>query len=1784
MIRSGLFGIFFVASFLFVARAQAAILDPGTINSCGELAVAGTYTLGSDIGSGGDCIVVTSDGVVIDGTKPAGGVYVITGNIVGDALNAGDPGFNFTVQNIHVTGDVSANALDWGSGGVGGSLTISSSTVSSVYANGDFGEGTPGGSGGFITISSSTVSSVIANGGRESDYSPLGAGNGGSITISSSSVSSITADGGTETTYADGSGGSGGSITINAADLNLNGIVIDVSGGGYSCEPGYNWSCSNGANGTLVLNYINTITYTNVNFPALSDLIINNSNNQPGNLGYFTGGILVLPSDAISSQAQCGNLSISGTYLLGSDITGDCHVYNSGIIIDGQGKYTIHGNIYGGGMSGGSGNSFSVQNVTVTGAVSSDGATSAGCSSAAGGSITVSSSTVGYVSSNGGYDGLSCPQYDAGGGPAGSITISSSTVISVYANGGGSSNAVGGASGSIIISSSTVLHAYANGGDGSITGGSITISSSTVLYAYAVGGDGMGLSSGGSGGTITVTGIHPDLTNTTLNVSDGDDGCGGQCYGFNSYGSLSFNYTTLGTTTGLSLSPASDFIINGTHYGFFAGSGGFPTIYPGQTITQTTGCNIYFSGVYTLGENITSSCFVANNVVLDGAGHTIAGDISADAPGFPISYNGWALTIQNAIVNGSVSSNGYSDGMGTGTGGSISILSSTIHGSIYSNAADDIGEWGGQSGGSITISSSTVSSVYANGSGTYGISGGHGGTIAISGANNGVNLNLSTTTLDVSGGDDLSGMSYGRGANGTLNVDYQTSLLTNTATLFSNIGDLIVNEISYGAWNGVFNPHVYYFNDVVTGAGHDGDWNNPLNWWDDIAFTAHSGLVPVGPVDVVVVGNITQNTSGQTPVLVNSIIFNGSSQNHLNITAGKGITFNDSSVNYGQLIGQTIFNGSTINSGSITGSSIFNSQSTHNGTTTGLATFNGDKSNDNGAVNNSATWTKQTGSGQHSWYSITSSADGIKLAAGEWGGYIYTSTDSGVTWTAQNSGSRYWHSITSSADGSKLAAVAYNGQIYTSTDSGVTWTAQNSGNTQWYSITSSADGSKLAAVELGGSIYLSSDYGVTWTEQPAAGSHSWYSITSDSSGKYLAAVSSDYWNSGGIYTSTDYGATWTKQPAAGSRLWYSITSSADGSKLAAVAYNDSIYTLSGLGLPKTTNIPTRVYSTDTNVGTRDFTLNTNGSHWWIEAVGSVVNLSQATYDTTVNFFKALLGGSFIANPNINGGASVVPQLVFANLTGAVIKWQPHVTWDTSIQCSYSYDNQIYTGLDCSKNGADIPRPNAGSYTIYLQGIDVNGNVSQTAGLAFTYNNTVPVWTACGSDLLDEATRPYYYLQGNVIGNCTATVSTELRGNITPAISINNGYSVSGNVIATSSSSGLSISLKGIKVLGAVIVSGAINLLGTGYNGGTVTIATSTTGNIYANGGDGTTNGGIGGIVTVTNSLEVSSSTSISVKGGDATYCGYGGNGGIATLVKSTYDVIEKNAGSNMTTDIAHGGNCSNPPVGSSGIVGQSTVQGTYSSPNSGGGDTGGSTPSTPTPTHSQSTGGGSVGPGGIFNVLPPVTPVGKLDLKPLPAFGETTGTKKGDTRFSFIDNVQKFLFAPLSVTTDKAITTYLNSVGITHDQDLVSLRTTPIAIKKDIPGLFTVTTSLIPQKTPTGWKTSTAPLTTYLASSKDQPLSESVTVLPHSTLAITFTPGTKGTPEGTFNGEQVTFTKSGKSYTTTITVPTTPGTYILKSPGSPLPLTIVVPRPKVATAPVSKPVIPTFFSWLRNIF
>lgn len=207
------------------------------------------------------------------------------------------------------------------------------------------------------------------------------------------------------------------------------------------------------------------------------------------------------------------------------------------------------------------------------------------------------------------------------------------------------------------------------------------------------------------------------------------------------------------------------------------------------------------------------------------------------------------------------------------------------------------------------------------------------------------------------------------------------------------------------------------------------------------------------------------------------------------------------------------------------------------------------------------------------WTAIASSSDGVKLAAAVQGGQIYTSTDSGVTWTARET-TRLWVTIVSSSDGVKLAAVVHNGQIYTSADSGATWTARDSNKT-WRYIASSSDGVKLAATVNNGQIYTSTDSGVTWTARDS--NRFWEGITSSSDGAKLAAVV----NNGQIYTSTDSGATWTARDS--SRVWDAITSSSDGTKLAAVVggtcCTGQIYTSTDSGVTWTARDANRNWTT-----------------------------------------------------------------------------------------------------------------------------------------------------------------------------------------------------------------------------------------------------------------------------------------------------------------------------------------------------------------------------------------------------------------------------------------------------------------------------------------------------------------------------------------------------------------------------------------------------------------------------
>ena len=174
----------------------------------------------------------------------------------------------------------------------------------------------------------------------------------------------------------------------------------------------------------------------------------------------------------------------------------------------------------------------------------------------------------------------------------------------------------------------------------------------------------------------------------------------------------------------------------------------------------------------------------------------------------------------------------------------------------------------------------------------------------------------------------------------------------------------------------------------------------------------------------------------------------------------------------------------------------------------------------------------------NTWQTVATSADGTKLVAGggvydndcnfcgsRWSGdAIYFSTNGGATWKASGP-TDIWQAIASSADGTKLVAVAQaangSGGIYTSTNSGLTWTAwTNMPANVWSAVASSSDGTRLFAVaglqiatqwlQGDGSIYTSTNSGATWT-RTSAPTNDWTAVASSADGTRLVGRRGTAW-------------------------------------------------------------------------------------------------------------------------------------------------------------------------------------------------------------------------------------------------------------------------------------------------------------------------------------------------------------------------------------------------------------------------------------------------------------------------------------------------------------------------------------------------------------------------------------------------------------------------------------------------------------------------------------------------
>jgi hypothetical protein len=218
------------------------------------------------------------------------------------------------------------------------------------------------------------------------------------------------------------------------------------------------------------------------------------------------------------------------------------------------------------------------------------------------------------------------------------------------------------------------------------------------------------------------------------------------------------------------------------------------------------------------------------------------------------------------------------------------------------------------------------------------------------------------------------------------------------------------------------------------------------------------------------------------------------------------------------------------------------------------------------STDSGATWTARDSKRQ--WYGVAMSADGTKQTAVESGGKIYISSDSGVTWTSKASNAA-WTGVAMSSDGTKQTAVAFSGHVYISADSGSTWTSKDSSR-DWTSVAMSDDGTRQTAVANGGHIYVSTDSGNTWTSKDS--SRDWFPVAMSSDGMYqVAAV-----DSGQIYESHDYGSTWTA--TAFKKAWVGLAMSADGMKQIAGTADSTVYVSNDRGTTWTsTGLQSAVY-------------------------------------------------------------------------------------------------------------------------------------------------------------------------------------------------------------------------------------------------------------------------------------------------------------------------------------------------------------------------------------------------------------------------------------------------------------------------------------------------------------------------------------------------------------------------------------------------------------------------------
>lgn len=287
------------------------------------------------------------------------------------------------------------------------------------------------------------------------------------------------------------------------------------------------------------------------------------------------------------------------------------------------------------------------------------------------------------------------------------------------------------------------------------------------------------------------------------------------------------------------------------------------------------------------------------------------------------------------------------------------------------------------------------------------------------------------------------------------------------------------------------------------------------------------------------------------------------------------------------------------------------------------------------------TWTQHTETGKQEFECIAGSANNSVLYAGAYFNYIYVSKDYGSTWTnvtvdPVNVGAfGAYKSLASSHDGSVVYAVVSGVGLYKSVDFGQTWTnitipiATRSINTEIGYISTSANGSFIAATSIQAKTpYFSNDSGLTWyTTDSAYLQYFTYPlqqiVVSADGTKILVSseVSTNGVEYGLLFGSQDGGLTWQNFTNVPNAHWFAVTMSYDGSLYVAAIFYGSSYTTYKGSIYTSTNQGTTW--TEQNAGYREWYSLSCSSNGSVILAGPLNDYMYVSLNSGVNWTRSL---------------------------------------------------------------------------------------------------------------------------------------------------------------------------------------------------------------------------------------------------------------------------------------------------------------------------------------------------------------------------------------------------------------------------------------------------------------------------------------------------------------------------------------------------------------------------------